>query len=157
MQTVSTCLWFDKQAEEAANFYCSVFKNSRILSMSRYGEKAQLPKGTALVVTFLLDGAEFMALNGGPAFKLSPAVSLKVACDTQAEVDHYWGKLIDGGGAHSQCGWLTDRFGLSWQVVPKILERLITSVDATKADRVMAAIMKMQKLDVAALEKAYAG
>jgi predicted 3-demethylubiquinone-9 3-methyltransferase (glyoxalase superfamily) len=155
MQKVSTCLWFDTQAEEAARFYCSVFNNSRILSISHYGENAHLPKGTPLVVSFLLDDVEFMALNGGPTFKLSPAVSLAVVCDTQAELDMYWDKLLAGGGEPSQCGWLTDQYGLSWQIVPSVVKRMLQDPDTAKTDRMMAALLQMKKLDIAALERAF--
>jgi predicted 3-demethylubiquinone-9 3-methyltransferase (glyoxalase superfamily) len=157
MQKVSTCLWFDTQAEEAAKFYCSIFKNSRVLNISRYGENARLPKGTPLVVNFSIDGTEFMALNGGPAFTFTPAVSLTVACETQAEMDLYWDKLIAGGGAPNHCGWLTDQYGLSWQIVPSAISRMMQDTDVAKKDRMMSALLQMKKLDIAALERAFEG
>jgi len=156
MQKITTFLWFNNEAEEAAKFYTSVFKDSKIISTSYYGEGAPLPKGTALVVTFQLNGQEFMALNGGPHFKFTEAISLSVACETQQELDYYWDKL-SAGGSQQQCGWLKDKYGLSWQVVPAKLGEWMTDKDHTKSDRVMAAVMKMVKLDIQTMQDAYNG
>jgi predicted 3-demethylubiquinone-9 3-methyltransferase (glyoxalase superfamily) len=153
MDRVSTFLWFDDQAEEAANFYTSIFKNSKIKNISRYGEAGPRPKGSVLVVNFELDGRSFQALNGGPMFKFTEAISLVVNCETQEEVDYYWEKLTQGG-QESQCGWLKDKFGLSWQVVPTALGKLISNPDKEKANRVMQALMKMVKIDIKTLEDA---
>jgi predicted 3-demethylubiquinone-9 3-methyltransferase (glyoxalase superfamily) len=157
MQKVSPFLWFDGQAEEAANFYISLFENSRITHVSRYGEGGPAPKGTAMSVTFELDGREYMALNGGPHFKFTPAISLFVKCESQEEVDSYWDKLIADGGQAERCGWLKDRFGLSWQIVPTVLGQLLQDKDRAKAGRVMQAMLKMTKLDIAGLRAAYEG
>ena len=156
MLALGTCLWFDTQAEEAANFYVSVFPNSRITATSHYPEGQPDPKraGTVLTVTFTLDGREFMALNGGPQYAFTPAVSIVVHCDTQEDVDRVWAKLTDGG-QEVQCGWLTDRFGLSWQVVPREFERMLASPDKAAVQRAIAAMMPMKKLDVATLKKAF--
>lgn len=151
MDRISPFLWFDNQAEEAANFYVSIFKNSRIKEISRYPEGSPGPAGSVMVVSFELDGREFQALNGGPLFKFTEAISLAVSCETQDEVDFYWQKL-SAGGQEVQCGWLKDRFGLSWQVVPTALGRLMT--DPEKSKRVMGAMLKMVKIDIAALERA---
>src|SRR5215472_6415186 len=149
MQKITTFLWFDNQAEEAANFYVSIFPNSKVLRSSRYGEGAPMPKGTVMTMTFDLAGQEFIALNGGPNFKFTPAISLFVACEDQKEIDYYWEKLTAGGGKPVQCGWLEDKFGLSWQVVPSELGRLLGGGgDAAKAKRAMAAMMKMKKLEI---------
>ena len=156
MQKITACLWFDDQAEAAARFYTSIFKNSKMGKISRYGEGAPRPKGSVLTVSFRLDGQEFLALNGGPTFKLSEAVSFIVNCQTQKEVDRMWDKLSEDG-QQVQCGWLKDKFGLSWQIVPTILGKLITDRDPAKSSRVMQALMEMKKLDIAALKKAYAG
>lgn len=156
MQKISPFLWFDHQAEEAMNFYVSVFKNSRVGSVSRYGKGGPLPEGTAMSCTFTLEGLEFLALNGGPAFQFNPAISLFVDCVDQAEVDTLWDKLCEGG-APSRCGWLTDRFGLSWQIIPRALGELMNDPDPVKAGRVVQAMMGMGKIDVAGLKKAYAG
>lgn len=156
MKTITPCLWFNDNAETAANFYVSVFKNAKINAVSHYGEGAPMPKGTVLTVDFTLNGQNFTALNGGPVFQLSEAVSFMIPCETQEEVDHYWEKLTADGGKAVQCGWLKDKFGLSWQVVPSILPKLMTG-DPARAARVMGAVMKMVKLDIAALEKAAAG
>lgn len=157
MQKLSACLWFDHQAEEAANFYVSIFKNSKIGTVSRYGEEgakaAGRPKGSAMVVTFTLNGQEFMGLNGGPMFKFSPAISFMVNCATQREVDRYWAKLSEGG-QEGQCGWLTDKFGVSWQIVPRVLGRLMSSKDAKKSERVMKTLLQMKKLDIKGLQQA---
>lgn len=154
-QKITTFLWFDNNAEAAANFYVSIFKNSRILNAARYGEAGPGPKGTVMTISFELDGQEFAALNGGPQFKFSEAISLVVHCQTQEEVDYFWEKLSEGG-EKVQCGWLKDKFGLSWQVVPDILLELIQDSDTAKSQRVMQAMMKMKKIDIAELKKAAA-
>ena len=158
MQKISTCLWFDNQAEEAVKFYTSVFKNSKIGSTTHYDEasskEAGMPAGTVLTMSFELEGRQFMALNGGPIFKFNESVSLIVNCDDQKEVDYYWDKLTSGGGQESQCGWLKDKFGLSWQIVPAELEKLLTSKEPGKAQRVMAELLKMRKLDINILRNA---
>ena len=154
MQKVTPFLWFDHQAEEAANYYVSIFKNSKILSVSRYAEGAPRPAGTAMTVTFELDGQEFMALNGGPEFKFTEAISLFVNCETQEEVDAYWEQL-SAGGEESQCGWLKDKFGLSWQIVPSALGKLLGDPDPEKSKRVMQAMLQMRKIEVAGLQRAY--
>ena len=161
IQRITPCLWFDRQAEEAVNFYMSVFANSRITTVSRYGEAGREihggTPGNVLTIAFELDGAAFTALNGGPHFKFNEAISLQVYCDTQQEIDHYWSRLSEGGDPKAQqCGWLKDRYGLSWQVVPSSMERLMTT-GADRADRVMNAMLKMKKIDIEALERAYAG
>jgi predicted 3-demethylubiquinone-9 3-methyltransferase (glyoxalase superfamily) len=156
MQKISPFLWFDTQAEEAANFYVSIFKNSRIGKVVRYGEAGPGPKDSVLTIAFELDGLNFTALNGGPHFKFTEAISLHIDCENQEEVDYYWDKLLKGGQP-SQCGWLKDKFGLSWQVVPSILPKLLGDPDREKANRVMQAMMRMIKIDVAKLEAAYAG
>ena len=156
MQKITACLWFEDKAEEAVRFYTSIFKNSKMGKISYYGEGAPRPKGSVLTVSFKLDGQEFLALNGGPEFKFSEAVSFIVNCATQKEVDRMWDKLSEGG-EQVQCGWLKDKFGLSWQVVPTILGKLITDRDSAKAARVIQAVMQMKKLDIAGLKKAYAG
>ncbi|MDP3659748.1 VOC family protein [Phenylobacterium sp.] len=157
MKDITACLWFDGQAEEAANLYVSIFPNSKIGDISRYGDTGPGPKGSVMMVTFELDGRKFSGLNGGPMFKFTEAVSFSVACETQAEVDHYWDSLIADGGQPSQCGWLKDRFGLSWQIVPTILGKLAADPDRAKAGRVMQAMLKMVKLDIAELEAAARG
>lgn len=154
MQKITTFLWFDNQAEEAANFYVSIFPDSKILNASRYGEGAPMPKGTVMVVSFELAGQQFQALNGGPHFKFTPAISLSVACADQKEIDHYWDKLTSNGGKPSRCGWLEDKFGLSWQIVPKGLGELMSSGEPGKSKRVMAALMKMDKLEIEKLQDA---
>ena len=154
---ISLCLWFDGQAEEAANFYVSIFKNSRITAISHYGEGGPGPKGSVMVVGFALDGQDFTALNGGPMFKFNEAISLMVNCETQAEIDHYWDKLTTDGGRPVQCGWLKDKFGISWQIVPTVIAALMQDKDPAKSQAVMAAIMQMVKLDIAALQKAFDG
>lgn len=156
MDKVTPFLWFDREAEEAAQFYVSLFDDSEILQVSRYGEGMPLPKGTVLTVVFRLAGRQYIALNGGPAYKLSPAFSLTVNCKDQAEIDYYWEKL-GAGGKDVQCGWLVDKFGLSWQVVPENIERFLSGEHPERANRVMQAIMGMVKLDLAALERAYNG
>jgi predicted 3-demethylubiquinone-9 3-methyltransferase (glyoxalase superfamily) len=154
-QKITTYLWFNDNAEEAANFYVSTFKNSKILNVSRYGEAGPGPKGTAMNVIFELEGQQFMALNGGPHFKFTEAISLFVSCDTQEEVDELWTKLTSGGGAPSQCGWLKDRYGLSWQIIPTALMELMGDKDPAKAKRVMEAMLKMSKIDIGKLQAAY--
>ena len=154
MQRISPCLWFDNQAEEAVNFYLSIFKNSKIKTMTRYGDAGPGPKGSVMVVAFELDGVEFIALNGGPVFKFNEAVSLSISCRSQAEVDHYWDKLT-AGGAEGQCGWLKDKYGVSWQVVPLQLTELMASTDSPRVKRMTEAMFKMKKLDIATLEKAF--
>ena len=156
MQKITPCLWFNGQGEEAAKFYTSIFKRSKIGPILRYGEGAPFPKGTALTVSFTLEGQSFMALNGGPEYRFTPAISLSVDCKTQREVDVYWDKLT-AGGKPVQCGWLEDKYGISWQIVPDILIKRLRDKDPAKAGRVMNAMMQMVKLDIAALEKAYKG
>ena len=156
MQKITTFLWFDDKAEEAANLYVSLFKNSKIETISYYGEGAPRPKGTVLTVVFQLDGQQFMALNGGPHYSFTPAISLLVNCETQEEVDRLWDRLLEGGKP-SRCGWLQDRYGLSWQIVPTILGKLMSDPDRKKADRVMQAMLTMDKLDIKGLEQAYKG
>lgn len=152
MKPITPCLWFEGRGEEAAKFYVSLFPASKITQVRHYGPDMPLPEGTVMTVAFELNGQPFLALNGGPEFKHSPALSLMVFCKDQAEVDHYWEKL-SAGGEKSVCGWLTDKFGVSWQVVPEVLDKLISD-DGPRANRVMQALMKMKKLDIAALEKA---
>jgi predicted 3-demethylubiquinone-9 3-methyltransferase (glyoxalase superfamily) len=154
MQKITPFLWFDNNAEEAANFYVSVFKNSKVLNIARYGEVGPGPKGTVMTVEFELDGQEFVALNGGPKFKLTEAVSFVVNCDTQEEVDYYWERLSEAG-EKSRCGWLRDKFGLGWQVTPTILGKLLADKDQEKANRVMQTMLKMDKLDIEPLQRAY--
>jgi predicted 3-demethylubiquinone-9 3-methyltransferase (glyoxalase superfamily) len=157
MPKITPFLWFDDQAEEAAAFYVSVFPNSKLTQLTRFSAAGPGPEGKAMVVGFELDGAAFTALNGGPHFQFTEAVSFVVTCETQAEVDFYWGKLTEGGGTPSQCGWLKDRFGLSWQIVPAVLPELIGDPDPEKARRATAAMLKMGKLDIDALRRAQAG
>jgi len=155
MKKISPMLWFDNQAEEAANFYVSVFKNAKILKTLRWGSDGPGAKGSVMTVHFELDGAEFTALNGGPHFKFNEAVSFVVDCKDQKEVDEYWSKLTAGGGEESMCGWLKDKYGLSWQIVPSGLVELVGSPDAKKAKAATQAMLKMRKLDIAALRAAY--
>ena len=155
MNEITPCLWFDTEGEDAANFYTSVFPNSKILDIARYGSAGPRPEGTVMTVSFELDGQEFLALNGGPDFKFSEAVSFQVSCENQEEVDAYWSKLSEGG-EEGPCGWLKDRFGLSWQIVPTALPRLLGDPDPEKAQRVMAAMLKMRKIEIAELEEAAA-
>jgi len=159
-QKISPFLWFDTQAEEAAEFYVSIFEDSRIVAISRYSEAGKerhgKEPGSAMVVSFELCGQKFSALNGGPQFKFSEAISFAVGCETQAEIDHYWSKLTEGG-QESQCGWLKDRFGVSWQIVPSILPELLTGSDRDAANRVTQAFMQMKKFDIEALERAAKG
>jgi len=155
-QKITPFLWFDGKAEEAANFYVSVFRNSKVLSVTRYGEAGPGPKGSVMSAVFQLEGQEFYALNGGPQFKFSPAISMFVNCETQQEVDELWEKL-SAGGKTNRCGWLDDKFGLTWQIIPTILGRLLQDKDAAKANRVMKAMMQMDKIDIARLQRAYEG
>lgn len=157
MPKVTPFLWFDAQAEEAANFYCSIFPNSRIGKVTRYGKAGPGPEGSVLTIVFFLDGQEFTALNAGPMFKFTEAISFVIPCKDQNEIDHYWSKLAGGGGEESQCGWLKDKFGLSWQVVPASLGELMSDPDPQKSNRVMQTLLKMKKLDIAALQKARSG
>lgn len=154
MPKIGTCLWFDTEAEEAAKFYVSIFENSKILDTTRYSEGAPRPKGSVMTVRFSLDGREFVALNGGPHFKFTPAISFVVPCDTQAELDYFWEKLL-AGGAEQQCGWLTDQFGVSWQIVPRALLAMLNSADAAASHRAVTAMMQMKKLEISVLERAY--
>jgi predicted 3-demethylubiquinone-9 3-methyltransferase (glyoxalase superfamily) len=154
MQKITPFLWFDDKAEEAMNFYVSIFKNSKVVSVTRYGDAGPGPKGTVMTATFQLEGQEFVALNGGPQFKFTEAISFVVNCETQEEVDSFWEKLSEGG-EKSRCGWLKDKFGLSWQVVPTILEKMYQDKDPEKSQRVMKAMMQMDKMDIAALKQAY--
>ena len=156
-QKVSTCLWFDAQAEAAARFYVSLLPNSRVTAISRYGKNARMPEGLALTVTFELAGTELMALNGGPHFKLTEAASLVVQCESQAEIDRLWSALLADGGKEQQCGWLKDRYGLSWQIVPAALPAMMQDADPERSERVMATVMGMVKPDIAVLEAAYRG
>lgn len=162
MQKITPCLWFDSNAEEAAKFYASVFKNSKIGRISRYGEAGRevhgRPAGSVMTVEFELNGQTFTALNGGPVFQFTEAVSLQVMCETQEEIDYYWEKLSQGGDPSAQqCGWLKDKYGLSWQIVPTILAGLMSGKDAKAADRVMEALLQMKKLDIEGLQRAYRG
>jgi len=156
VQTITPCLWFDRNAEEAVDFYMSVFDDSEVLSLTRYGDSGPGEPGSVMVMTFRLAGQEFMALNGGPMFHFTEALSLSVRCADQAEVDHYWTRLSDGG-EEGPCGWLKDRFGLSWQIVPAAVGDMLSSGDAAAVDRFMAAMMQMKKLDIATLEAAFHG
>lgn len=158
MSKITTFLTYDDRAEEAVKHYVSIFPNSRIKKTTHYGEAGgPMPKGTVMTITFELDGQEYVALNGGPSFTFTHGVSLMVTCDTQEEIDRYWKKLTEGGGKEVQCGWLVDRFGLSWQIVPRMLMELMTSSDKQRVQRMMAAMMQMVKMDIAALKRAYEG
>jgi predicted 3-demethylubiquinone-9 3-methyltransferase (glyoxalase superfamily) len=154
MQKITPFLWFDNQAEEAMNFYVSVFKNSKTGSISRYGDAGPEPKGSVMVASFEIEGMQFTALNGGPHFKFTEAVSFVVNCKSQEEVDYYWEKLTTNGGKESMCGWLKDKYGLSWQIVPTVLPGLLQQKDPRKAQKVMQAMMQMKKIDINALKKA---
>jgi predicted 3-demethylubiquinone-9 3-methyltransferase (glyoxalase superfamily) len=153
-QKITPFLWFNDNAEEAMNFYVAIFKNSRILSVTRYGDAGPGPKGTVMAATFQLEGQEFYALNGGPQYKFTPAISLFVNCETQQEVNALWDKLLEGG-REDQCGWLTDKFGLSWQIIPTILGRLLQDKDPKKSSSVMRAMLQMRKIDIEKLQQAY--
>jgi len=162
LQKISPCLWFDSEAEDAAKFYISIFKNAKITNISRYGEAGRefhgKPPGTVMTVGFELEGQSFTALNGGPIFKFNEAVSFQVSCETQQEVDHYWQKLSEGADEKAQqCGWLKDKFGLSWQIVPTILPKLLSDPDSKKSQRAMTAMLQMKKLDIAKLKEAHGG
>ena len=162
VQRIAPCLWFDNQAEEAAKFYIAIFKNSKIVRIARYGEAGHevhgRPAGTVMTVEFELDGQRFTALNGGPLFKFNEAISFQVNCETQEEVDYYWEKLSEGGDKKAQqCGWLKDKYGASWQVVPRDLSAMMSDPDAEKSGRAMKAILQMKKLDIGELKRAYAG
>ena len=159
MQKITPFLWFEDHAEEAAKFYTSIFKNSRIINITHYGESAAevsgRPKGTVMTVTFELEGQQFMALNGGPIFKFSPAISPLVSCETQQEIDNLWDKKLSEGGEQEQCGWLKDKFGVSWQIVPNVLGKMIQDKDGNKSERVIKAMLQMKKLDIQQLRKAH--
>lgn len=154
MQKIRPFLWFDTQAEEAAKFYTSIFKNSKIENIGRYGDAGPGDNGSVMSATFVLDGQEFLALNGGPMFTFSPAISFFVNCETQEEIDNFWERLSEGGEKR-QCGWLTDKFGVTWQIVPSILGDLLNDEDDDKSDAVMQAMMQMTKMDIAGLKRAY--
>jgi predicted 3-demethylubiquinone-9 3-methyltransferase (glyoxalase superfamily) len=155
-QKIAPFLWFDSKAEEAANFYVSIFKNSQVVRVTRYGDAGPGPKGTVMSVIFQLEGQEFFALNGGPQFTFTPAISFFVSCETQQEVDELWEKL-SAGGRKDRCGWLQDKYGLSWQVVPSALGKMLQDKDAKKSQRVMKAMMQMDKIDIKGLQEAYDG
>jgi predicted 3-demethylubiquinone-9 3-methyltransferase (glyoxalase superfamily) len=160
IQKIAPCLWFDDQAEEAAEFYTAIFSNSKVLNISRYGEAGQeihgKPAGTVMTVAFELDGQGFTALNGGPMFKFNEAISFQVSCETQQEVDYYWGKLSEGGEEKAQqCGWLKDKYGVSWQIVPDILVKMLNDSDSEKSQRVMEAMLRMKKIEIDELRRAY--
>jgi predicted 3-demethylubiquinone-9 3-methyltransferase (glyoxalase superfamily) len=159
VQKIIPTLWFDNEAEEAANYYISIFKNSKILNITRYGEASAevsgKPKGSVMTVNFKIEDQEFIALNGGPEFKFSEAVSFLINCKDQNEVDYYWEKLTSGGGQESVCGWLKDKYGVSWQVVPTVLDEMIQDKDTKKAERVMRAMLEMKKIEIKALEETY--
>jgi predicted 3-demethylubiquinone-9 3-methyltransferase (glyoxalase superfamily) len=159
---ITPCLWFDRQAEDAARFYTSIFKNSRIVTTTHYGEAGheihRMPAGTVMTVSFEIEGQSFTALNGGPLFELNEAISFQVMCETQDEIDTYWKKLSEGGDPKSQqCGWLKDKFGVSWQVVPSIMSELMSDKDPSKRERVMEAVLEMKKIDLEKLKRAFAG
>jgi predicted 3-demethylubiquinone-9 3-methyltransferase (glyoxalase superfamily) len=156
MQKITPFLWFDNQAEEAANYYVSIFTNSRILKIVRYGEAGPGPRGTVMTVSFEINGQQFTALNGGPQFRFSEAISFVVNCETQAEIDALWARL-SAGGKEDRCGWLKDRYGLSWQLVPTVLPELLGDKDSARAQRAMQAMLQMRKLDIAALRRAHQG
>ncbi len=153
MQKITSCLWFDNHGEEAAHFYTTVFKNSRILDVARYGPAGPGPEGTVMTVTFELDGQKFVALNGGPQFAFSEAISFQVSCETQDEVDYFWSRLSEGG-EEGPCGWLKDRYGLSWQIVPTALIELMSDPDTEKSQAAMKAMLGMRKIDIEALQRA---
>jgi predicted 3-demethylubiquinone-9 3-methyltransferase (glyoxalase superfamily) len=153
MQKITPCLWFDTQGEEAANFYITVFENSKILDVARYGSAGPGPEGTVMTVTFELDGQKFVALNGGPHFTFNEAISFQVSCETQDEVDHFWTKLSQGG-EEGPCGWLKDKYGVSWQIVPTVLDELVGDPDPEKSQEAMKAMFGMRKIDIEALQRA---
>jgi predicted 3-demethylubiquinone-9 3-methyltransferase (glyoxalase superfamily) len=155
MHKITPFLWFDDKAEEAMNFYVSIFKNSKVRSVTRYGDAGPGPKGTVMSATFQLDGQDFFALNGGPLFKFTEAISFFVNCETQEEVDELWEKLTAGGGAPQRCGWLKDKYGLSWQIIPKALGEMLGNKDPQKSQRVMQAMLQMDKIDIQRLKEAY--
>ena len=155
MQKITPFLWFDNQAEEAANFYTSIFPNSKILNVARYGDAGPGPTGSVMTANFQLNGQEFVALNGGPQFNFTEAISFVVNCENQEEVDKYWDALTAGGGQESMCGWLKDKYGLSWQIVPTVLGKLMTDKDTKKSSRVMQALLQMKKLDIKRLQEAH--
>ena len=155
MQKITPFLWFDNKAEEAVNFYTSIFKNSKIVNITHYGEVGPGPKGSVMIVVFQLNGQEFIALNGGPAFKFNEAISLVVNCETQGEIDELWEKLSEGG-EKVECGWLKDKYGVSWQIVPIVLREMLEDGDAERSQRVMKALLQMKKIDIEGLKKAYA-
>ena len=158
MQKITPCLWFDTQGEQAAKFYTTVFSNSRIVDIARYGAAGPRPEGTVMTVTFELDGQRFVALNGGPEFTFNEAISFQVSCDSQQEVDSFWEKLSKGGDPKAQqCGWLKDKYGLAWQIVPKVLPELLKDHQSGKAQRAMNAMLRMKKIDIAELERAVKG
>ena len=162
IRRISPCLWFDDEAEQAAEFYTSIFKNSKIVAITRYGKAGydvhQRPEGSVMTVVFEIEGQSFTALNGGPVFTFNEAISFEVNCESQDEVDYYWEKLSEGGDERTQqCGWLKDKFGVSWQVVPTMLNELITDHGSEKSERAMEAMLKMKKLDIAELQRAYDG
>jgi two-component system sensor histidine kinase QseC len=157
MQKIVPCLWFDRNGEDALKFYTAIFPNSRVSETQLWGDENPSLKGSLLTAMFELDGQEFMVLNGGPQYKFTPAISMLVRCETQAEVDNYWERLLEGGGAPVQCGWLTDRFGVSWQVAPTAILRMFKDKDPAKAARAMQAMMKMVKLDIAEVQRAFDG
>lgn len=156
MQKITPFLWFDGNAEEAANFYISIFKNSKIGKITRYGDAGPGPKGSVLTVSFQLEGQEFIALNGGPHYKFTPAFSLYVDCETQTEVDTLWAKLLSGGGREDRCGWLVDKYGVSWQIIPRVLIELLGHKDPQIASRAMQAMLQMAKIDISKLQQAAA-
>jgi len=155
MQKIVPFLWFDGNAEEAMNFYVSIFKNSKVLHVSRYGDAGPGPTGTVMAASFQLEGQPFNALNGGPQFKFTPAISLFVNCETQAEVDDLWGRLTAGGGSEQPCGWLQDKFGLSWQIIPTALGKMLGDKNPTKAGAAMQAMLQMKKIDIQRLQEAF--
>lgn len=161
MQKITPFLWFDDKAEEAVNFYASIFKNSKIGNATRYNAESAAAsgrsEGSIMTIEFQLEGQDFTAINGGPVFKFTEAISFSIDCKSQEEVDHFWNKLTEGGGQESQCGWLKDKYGLSWQVVPTVLPEMLKDPDHAKAKRVMEAMLKMKKIDIAALKQAYDG
>jgi predicted 3-demethylubiquinone-9 3-methyltransferase (glyoxalase superfamily) len=162
MQKISPCLWFDNNAEDAVQFYVSTFKNAKVGNVTRYGKEGyeihKKKEGTVMTIDFEIEGQKFLALNGGPVFKFNEAISFQIYCDTQEEIDYYWEKLTEGGDKNAQvCGWLKDKFGVSWQVVPHVLIKMLQDKDSNKTERVMKAMLQMHKLDINALTKAYQG